>query len=148
MGWVGGRGLLVFVSIAVDELNADLLGEGELHLVASGGSQLGDALGNRDGGILDLWDNDALLLREIGTGDTWEGDWLVNAGLNGLWVGDGHVHIDRGNNGHIVLGGLGDLVAVLLAVSSVSVSSVSVSSISGLADGHHLGVLFLLAEIC
>ena len=45
---VSGLGLM---SVSVDKFDTDLLGEGELDLLAGGGSQLGLALGDGLGGI-------------------------------------------------------------------------------------------------
>ena len=65
--------LLLFVGISwiwwwwwwwmasVHNLLAHLLGEGELHSGAGGGSQLGDALLHGGNSFLDLWDSDTFL---------------------------------------------------------------------------------------
>merc|ERR1740128_472640 len=109
------------LSISVVDLLADLLGEGELNSLASRGSKLGDAL----------------LGSEILTADSWEGDWLVDTGLDWLRVGNLNCGLNRGNNGDIVASLLGNLFAVVVSVAVVSVSW------GWLADGDHLGVALL-----
>ena len=125
------------VGVAVDELNADLLGQGQLDLLAVWSGKLSDALLDGFGGVLDLWDGDALVLSDVFAADAGQQDGFVDAGLDGLGVSDGDVNVDGGNDGHVVLGLLGDFVAVVVAVGSVSVAG-------GLADGHHLDVVLLL----
>lgn len=135
----GGCGVM---SITIDELDADLLGEGEFDLLASGGGQLGLAFGNGLGGILNLGDKDGPLLGEISTAHNGEGDGLVDTGLDGLGVGDGDGDIDGGDDGHVVSGFLSDLLAVVVSITTMSVSTISM--VSGLADGDHLDVGLLL----
>ena len=139
MGGLGGVVGFGVVGVTVDKLNADLLGEGQLNLLASWGSKLGDTLLNRLSGVLNLWDGDALVLNLVLAADTGKEDGLVDAGLDWLRVGDGHINIDRGDNRDIVLGGLGNLVAVVVAIASVSVAT-----IGGGADSHHLDLGLLL----
>ena len=143
---VGGLGGVVgfgVVGVTVDKLNADLLGEGQLNLLASWGSKLGDALLNRLSGVLDLWDGDALVLNLVLAADTGKEDGLVDTGLDWLRVGDGHINIDGGDNRDIVLSGLGNLVAVVVAIASMSVAT-----IGGGADSHHLDLgLFLESNL-
>jgi len=136
----GGCGVM---SITIDELDADLLGEGEFDLLASGGGQLGLAFGNGLGGILNLGDKDGPLLRKISTAHNGKGDGLVDTGLDGLGVGDGDIDIDGGDNGHVVSGFLSDLLAVVVSITTMSVSTISM--VSGLADSDHL-YFFLLFE--
>jgi len=143
IGWGRGIGRLFMLggisSISIDDLNTDLLGEGEFNSLASRGSQLGHTLLKGLSNFLNLRDSDALLFREILTGDSGKADGLVDTGLDGLGVGDINSRLDGGDNGNVVAGLLGDLLAVVVAVS------VSISSISGrLADGHHLGLALLL----
>ena len=136
-GWsVGGSGVL---SVSEDQLNADLLGESELNLLASGGGQDGVTLLDGLGGVLDLGNGDALILSQVLTADAGKGDWLVDAGADGLRVGNLHGDIDGGNNGHVESGFLGDFLAVLVAVAAVA----AISAITGLADGDHLNLDFL-----
>ena len=144
VGGGGGRGvggLLVLVligSIAVDDLDAHLLGEGQLHGLAGGGSQLGHALLQGLHNILDLGDSDALVLGQVLAGDPGQADGLVDAGLDGLGVGHVHSGLHGGDNGHVVAGLLGDLLAVVVAVA------VAVAVLGGLAHSHHLGDALLL----
>ena len=125
---VSGLGLM---SVSVDKFDTDLLGEGELDLLAGGGSQLGLAFGDGLGGIFNLRDDDGLLFGKIFAGDTGKGDGLVDASLDGFGVGNGDIDIDGGDNGDVVSGFLGNFLAVVVSVSRVSVSV----SVSGLADG-------------
>merc|ERR1719400_164739 len=141
----GGRGgvggLLVLGGVVgepVDDLHTDLLGEGELHSLAGGGGQAGHALAEGLADILDLRDGDALLLGQVLAGDPRQGDGLVDTGLDGLGVGDGDNGLNNGDNGDVVAGLLGDLLAVVVAVA------VAVSVLGGLAHGHHLGDALLL----
>jgi len=126
------------LSISIVDLLADLLGEGQLNVLASRCSQLSDTLlkGLRD--LLNLRDGDALLLREILTADSWEGDGLVDTGLDGLGVDNINSWLHNSQDGDIVASLLGNLLAVVVAIAVVSISW------GGLADSHHLGVTFLL----
>jgi len=126
------------LSIAVVELLADLLGEGEVHIVAVGGSKLGDALLMLLNTLLNLGDSDALLCSEVLTADSDQVNGLVNTGLDGLREGNLNSRLHRGDNGDIVASLLGNLLAVVVAIAVVSISW------GGLADSHHLGVTFLL----
>merc|ERR1712117_338258 len=116
------------MGISVHKLNTDLLGEGQLNLLASWLIQL----------------SDALLIGEVLTADTGQEDWLVDAGLDWLGVGNRDWDSDGGDNWDVVLGLLGDLVAVVVSVSTMSVSTVSIAVSSWLADSDHLGVGLLL----
>ena len=143
--WGGGRGiggLLVFVGVlgeSIDNLNADLLGEGQLDGLTGRGGQLSDALLKGLGHILNLGDGDALLLGQVFARDSGQGDGLVDAGLDWLGVGDLNGGLDNGDNGNVVACLLGDLLAVIVAVASISVS------VGGwLAHGDHLGDALLL----
>jgi len=125
------------MSITVDKLNAGLLGESEFDLLARGDIQFGLAFGNGHGGILDLGDLDGPLLGEIFTAHDGKVDGLVDTGLDGLGVLDIDGDIDGGDDGHVVSGFLGDLVAVVVSITTISM-------VSGLADGDHLDIGFLL----
>lgn len=90
---------------------------------------------------------DAFLNFDVFAGDTWEGDWFVNAGLDWFWVGNGYINIDGGDNWYVVLSFLGNFVAVLMSISTMSVATMSVAttiSTTRLADCDHLGLRFLL----
>ena len=78
--------LSMVLGVAVDQLNAHLLGEGQLDGLAGGSGQTGHAFVNRLGHGLDLGDGDALLLGEVLAGDSGELDGLVHTGLDGLGV--------------------------------------------------------------
>ena len=140
---VGSRGIswLGFMCVSIDQLNTDLLGESKFDLLAVRGSQLGVAFLNGFNSIFDLGDSDGSFFRDVFTGNTGKGDGLVDAGLDGFGVGNFNGDIDGGDNGHIVLGGLGNLLAVVVAISSMSITV----SVSGLADSDHLNI-FLLFE--
>merc|ERR1719500_1593821 len=139
---VGGGGIgglwgisgLQLQRVAVVDLLADLLGEGELDSLAVGGAEGGDALvdGLSDG--LNLGDGDALLLREVLAADPGQADRLVHAGLDGLGVDDLDLGLDNSDHGGVVASLLGDLLAVVVAVAV---------AVSGLADGDHHGLALL-----
>jgi len=130
--------LMSILSISIVDLLANLLGESKLNILASRGSKLGDALLRGDGGVLNLWDSDALLLCEVLAADSWERDWLVDTGLDWLRVGNLNSWLNRGDNRDIIASLLGNLLAVVVSVAVVSVSW------GWLADGNHLGVTLLL----
>ena len=140
-GLVGrGRGvghwlnLVHVLGVSVVDLLADLLGEGQLDGLASGSGQLGDAEVLNLDGVLNLGDGDALLHGEILARDPDQVNGLLDTSLDGLGVGDLHVLDIDGDNGDVVAGLLGDLLAVVVAVLVVAVAG------GGLAHGHHLGV--------
>ena len=145
--WLVGVGIF---GMSVSEFLADLLGEGKLNSLAGGGSKSSNALLDRDNGILNLWDGDALVLNEVSAGNSGEEDGFVDTGLNWLGVRDGDLGLDNGDNGYIVGGLLGDLLAVVVAISvsgisgSLAMVSMSVSVLGGLADSHHLDINNLL----
>jgi len=147
VSWSRGSGisrLLMLGGIvgkSVHDLNTDLLGEGELHSLASGSSQGSDALLEGFSNNLDLWDSDTFLFREVLAADSWEGDGLVDTGLDWLRVGDSNSWLNNGNNGNVVASLLGDLLAVVMSIS-MSVS-VSISILGRLADGDHLCLTLL-----
>ena len=132
--------LMSILSISIVDLLANLLGESKLNILASRGSKLGDALLRGDGGVLNLWDSDALLLCEVLAADSWERDWLVDTGLDWLRVGNLNSWLNRGDNRDIIASLLGNLLAVVVSVAVVSVSW------GWLADGNHLGVTLLLVR--
>ena len=132
--WWRWRGVLA----AVHDAAAHLLGEGELHGAAVGGAQLGDALLHGLHGVLDLGDHDALVGLDVLAGDDGQVNGLLDAGLDGLGVGHGHGGLVNSDHGGVVASLLGDLLAVVVAVSAISTISVS-----GLADGHHHGLALL-----
>jgi len=127
-----------FLSISIDNLNTHLLGEGEFNSLASRGSQLGHTLLKGLSNFLNLRDSDALLFREILTGDPGKADGLVDTGLDGFRVGDINSRLNRGDNRDIVASLLGNLLAVVVSIASIP----SISS--RLADSHHLGLTLLL----
>ncbi len=139
---VGGVSGLGLVGVTVDQLNANLLGEGQLDLLAGGGGQLGDALLDRLGVILNLGHSDAPLLRKVLTADAGKGDGLVHAGLDGLGVGNGDGDINLSDNRDIVGSLLLDLLAVVVAITTIA--AMSITTITGLADSDHLDVGLLL----
>lgn len=123
------------LGITVHQLNADLLGEGELDLLAGRGGEVGVALLHGLHSVLDFRNGDALLLGEIFAGDAWQGDGLVDAGLDGFWVGNLHWDVEWGDDGNVG----GSFLCDLLARVGLSVTAVaSVAAVAGLTDGHHL----------
>ena len=126
------------LSMTVDKLNTDLLGEGKFNSLAGRGIKTSHTLLNGLGDILNLGDGDALLLGEVLAADSGEADGLVHTGLDGLGVDNLNLGLDRGDNGNIVASLLGDLVAEVVTVT------MTVSVLGRLADGNHLGLAFLL----
>ena len=138
---VGDLDLLL--SVAIDKLDTDLLGEGQLDLLAGRGSQFGDTLLNRLSGVGHFWNGNALVLDLVLTADTGQVDWLVDAGLDWLWVGHSDGDVDGGHDRDIVLGGLGHFVAVLVvAVSAMPITAMA--SIGWGTNGDHLDLGLLL----
>ena len=133
---VGGVLLGGVVGIAVDDLDTDLLGEGQLNSLAVGGAQLGDTLLSGLCRVLNLRNSDALLLGQVLAGDPGQRDGLVDTGLDGLRVGDLDLWLHNCDNRYIVAGLLGDLLAVIVAIA--------IAVLSRLAHGHHLGLTLLL----
>ena len=129
-----GLNVVGLLGVAVVDLLAHLLGQGQLDGGAVGGSQLGDALLDDGDVILDLGDGDALVLDQVLAADSGQGDGLVDTGLDGLGVGNGDGGEDGGDDRAVVASLLGDLLAVVVAVAVVSVAG------SWLAHSHHLGV--------
>jgi len=130
--WVWG-GLM---GVSVDKLDTDLFGEGELNLLAGRGTNFSLAVGNNDLGVDNGGNLDGLVLRDISAGNNGKGDGFVNTDLLGGRVGNGDRDINGGDNGDIVLFFGGNLLAVVVSVSTIS----SMSVVSGLADSDHLDV--------
>ena len=133
------------MSISINKLNTDLLGEGQLNLLASWSIQFSDTLFNSLSGILNFWNNDALVLSDVFAANTGQKDWLVDTGLDWFWIGNGDWDIDWGHNWDIVLGLLGDLVAVVVSVSTMSIAmTMAITMASWLAHSDHLDICLLL----
>lgn len=115
-----------------------MLGEGELNSLAGRGGQLGDTLLKGLRHNLDLGDSDALLGRQVLTADSGQADGLVDTGLDGLRVDNLDGGVNRGDNGDVEAGLLGNLLAVVVSIS------LSVSVLGRLAHGDHLGNTLLL----
>merc|ERR1712086_226104 len=124
------------MGVSVDKLDTDLFGEGELNLLAGGDTNFSLAVGNNDLRIDNGGNLDGLFLRDISAGNNGKGDGFVNTDLLGGGVGNGDGDINGSDNGNIVLLFGGNLLAVVVSVSSMSVSSMSV--VSGLADSDHI----------
>jgi len=135
-GWVW----LGVVGVSVNKLNTDLLGQGKLNLLAGWGIQGSDTLLNRLNSILNHWNSDALVLGDVLTADHWQSNGLIDTGLDWLWVGNGHSNIDWGHNRDVVLGLLGNLIAVLVTITL----PMSITVASWLADSDHLHIGLLL----
>ena len=141
--WLWSR--LWVMSISINKLNTDLLGEGQLNLLASWSIQFSDTLFNSLSGILNFWNNDALVHSDVFASNTWQKDWLVDTGFDWLWVGNGDWDIDWGHNWDIVLGLLGDLVAVVVSISTMSIAmTMAITMASWLAHSDHLDICLLL----
>jgi len=141
-GGISGGSGCGLMGVSVDKFDTDLFGEGELDLLAGRFSKSSNALGNSDGGVFDGGNGDGTLFDEVFAANDGEVDGFVDTGLDGAGVFDFDGDVDGGDNGHVVGGGLSDLLAVVVSVSSVSVSTISV--VSGLADGDHLDIGLLL----
>jgi len=147
VGWGGGSGvsrllmLWGIVGKTVHDLDTDLLGEGQLNSLASRGSQSSDTLLKRFSHNLDLWDSDTFLFREVLTANSWEGDWLVDTGLDWFRVCDSDSWLNNSDNGDIVASLLGDLLAVVVSISMSL--SMAISVLGRLTDGHHLCLALL-----
>jgi hypothetical protein len=152
LGMMRGRGIswgrLMFVSVfsmAIDKLNTDLLGESEFNILASRSSKLGDALLGSFCCFLNLWDSDALLSSQVFTCNSHQRDWLIDTGLDWLRVSNLNSWLNNSNYWDVVACLLGNLLAIVVSVSvSISTISMSISLWSGLTDGHHLGLAYLL----
>ena len=136
--WVWG-GLM---GISVDKLDTDLFGEGELNLLAGRDTNFSLAVGNNDLRIDNGGNLDGLFLRDVSAGNNGKGDGFVNTDLLGGRVSNSDGDIDGGNNGGIVLLFGGNLLAVVVSVSTIS--SMSVSLVSWCADSDHLDIGNLL----
>jgi hypothetical protein len=130
------------VGKSVHDLDTDLLGKGELNSLASGGSQGSDTLLESLRNDLDLWDSDTFLFGEVLAADSWERDRFVDTGLDGLGVGDGDSRLNNSHNRDVVASLLGNLLAVVVSVSTMS--TVSISVLGRLTDGNHLGFALLV----
>ena len=139
ISWLSWVGWLQLQGVTIVDLLAHLLGESELNSLAGGGNQSSHTLVNSLGDLLNLWDGDTLVLGQVLTADSWQADWLVDTGLDWLWVGDGDGGLDNSDHGVVVASLLGDLLAVV-----VSVSTISSVSVSWLTDGDHHGLALLL----
>ncbi len=126
--------MVAVVGVAVDDLDAHLFGQGELDLLAAGLADDGSALLDGHGRVGHLGLGYALLLGDHFAVEAGKGDWLVHAGLDGLGVADADGHVEGADDGDVVGGLLGNLLAVLVTIGVVAVS------VTGLADGDHLHV--------
>ena len=131
------------MGISIDKLNTDLLGEGKLNLLASWSIQLSDTLFNRLSSILNFWNNDAPVLSDVLAADTGQEDWLVDAGLDWLWVGNSNRNINGSDNWDVVEGLLSNFTAVVMAITSITMT-MAVTMGSWLANSDHLNILLLL----
>jgi hypothetical protein len=138
VGW-GCGGFLCVLSISIHQLLAHLLGKGQLNGLASWRNQLGHTLVHALAVVLHSRDGDALLLGQVLAADYGKVDGLVDAGLDGLGVGNLHLRLDNSDHGDIDAGLLGNLLAVVL-----SISSMTISILCWLAHSHHLGLALLV----
>merc|ERR1712201_61751 len=130
--------LISILSISIVDLLADLLGEGQLNILAGRGSQSSDTLLKGLGDSLNLRNSDALLLRQVLTADSGEEDGLVDTGLDWLGIDNINSRLHNSEDRDIVASLLGNLLAVVVAIAVVSISR------GRLAHSHHLGVTLLL----
>nr|ABU41094.1 hypothetical protein [Lepeophtheirus salmonis] len=126
------------MSITINKLNADLLRERQLNLLAGRSSKHGRAFFDGLNGFFNFRNSDTFFFLDVGAGNAWKRDWLVDTGLDGFRVGNLDGNINGCNNGNVVSGFLSNFLAVLVAISLVSMT------VSRLADSDHLNVGFLL----
>jgi len=84
---------------------------------------------------------DGSFFSDISTGNDWQVNGFVFTGLDRGRVGNGDRDIDGGDNGHIVGSCLGNFLAVVVSITTMSVSTISM--VSRLADSDHLYIFFL-----
>jgi len=128
------------VGKTVNNLNTDLFGKGQLDSLAGGGSQCSQTLLKSFRIILNLWDSDTFLFREVFTADSWEGDWFVYAGFDWLGVGDSNLGLNNSYYRDIVTSLLSDLLAEVFSISV----SMTISVLGWLAHSYHLGFTLLV----
>ena len=130
-----------FVSVAIDQLNANLLRQSQRNLLAGQRSQTSSAFFHSLDVIHNFRDHDAFLFGKIFASDAGKRNGFVDALLDGLRVGNFDSHIDGRDNRYIVSGFLGNLFAVfaISTITSVSMMSmVAVSMVTRLTDSDHL----------
>jgi len=141
-------GWFVLVSVfgvAIYKLNTNLLGEGQLNVLASRGSKLGDALFRSFCCFLDLWDSDALLSSQVFTRYSHQRDRFVDTGFDWLGVGNLNSWFNNGNYRNIVASLLSNFLAVIVSISmSITTMSMSIPLRGRLADGNHLNLALLV----
>ena len=137
--WVCGCG---FVGVSVDKFDTDLFGEGKFNLLAVGFSESSGTFLDGDFRVFDGGNLDGTFFLDGIALDNGQADGFVDAGLLRGGVGNSNGDIDGGDNRDIVGGFLGNFLAVVVSVTSVSVSAISV--VSGLADSDHLDIGNLL----
>jgi len=133
--WVCGCG---FVGVSVDKFDTDLFGEGKFNLLAVGFSESSGTFLDGDFRVFDGGNLDGTFFLDGIALDNGQADGFVDAGLLRGGVGNSNGDIDGCDNRDIVGGFLGNFLAVVVSVSSVSVSAISV--VSGLADSDHLDI--------
>ena len=141
----GGFVLVSVFGMAIDKLNTNLLGEGQLNVLASRGSKLGNTLFRSFCCFLNLWDSDALLSSQVFTRYSHQRDRFVDTGFDGLGVGDLNSWFNNGHYWNIVASLLGNFLAVVVSVSmSITTMSLSIPLWGRLADGNHLNLALLV----
>jgi len=133
-----GDWLRLILSISVVDLLAHLLGESELNILAGRGSKSSHTLLKCLGDFLNLRDDNTLILRQVLARDSWQGDGLVDTGLDWFRVDNINSRLNNSEDRDIVASLLGNLLAVVVSVAVVSISR------GWLTDSHHLGVTLLL----
>lgn len=134
-----------FVSISVNKLDANLLGQSQFNLLAGRLTQLSLAFFDDFDIIHNLGDSDAFLFFEISAAHAGKGDGFVDARFDGFRIGNFDGHADRRYNRHVVLSFLFDFLAVfavasIASVSTMTVSVMTVSLVTRLANGDHLDI--------
>jgi len=127
-----------FMGVSVDKFDTDLFGEGKFDLLAVWCSESSGTFLDNDFRVDNIGDEDGTVFSDDIALDNGQADGFVDAGLLGGGVGNSDGDIDGGDNRDIVGSFLGDFLAVVVSVSSMSVSTISV--VSGLADSDHLDI--------
>jgi len=140
-----GRSIICgLMGMSVVKFLAHLFGESELNGLAGRGTQSGNTFLSNDYGIFNSGNLDGSLFGQVSASNNWQVNGFVDTGLHRGRVGNSDGDIDGGDNGHIVGSCLGNFLAVVVSITTMSMSVSTISLVSGLADSDHLDIFFLL----